>query len=87
MGRRCLQQIKSNNRLDNINSRRLEIIKKNNSIETLINDLRRHFKECETHVANIHRKSTALVNKEIQIKTRMAFDTFDKQKFKKKLFD
>lgn len=86
MGRRCLQQIKSNNRLDNISSRLLEIIKKNNSIETLVKDLRRHFKEYETHVANIHRKSMALINMEIQIKTRMSFGTFDKQKFLKKIF-
>lgn len=60
----------------------LETIKKNNSIETLVKDQTRHFREYETNVTNAHRrKSIVLINREMQIKIIMTFDMFDKQKF------
>lgn len=71
MGWVCLQQIKPNNRLDNINNRNHF---KKHTIDTMLKDQSRHFKEYETS-----RRWIALDNKETQNKTTVAFDTFDKQ--------
>lgn len=52
---------------------------KKHTIDTMLKDQSRHFKEYETS-----RRWIALANKETQNKTTVAFDTFDKQIKKKR---